>query len=176
MPEANSSTHCFFLPVFLLPLFSLSSVFQLCLWIGFLHSDHEYTQVSSILGENKITLLLSLLSPVFSLPYLSWESYLNECSLFPSILPHLPFATEPRMCVHAKSLQLCSNSVTPWTVACQTAVPKGFSRQEYWSGLSCPSPGDLSHPRIEPISLYVCCIGRQVLYRSCHLGSQDNTY
>ena len=116
MPEANSSAHCFFLPVFLLPLFSLSSVFQLCLWIGFLHSEHEYTKVSSILGENKITLLLSLLSPVFSLPYLSWESYLNECSLFPSSLPHLPFATEPRMCVHAKSLQLCSNSVTPWTL------------------------------------------------------------
>ena len=87
MPEANSSTHCFFLPVFLLPLFSLSSVFQLCLWIGFLHSDHEYTQVSSILGENKITLLLSLLSPVFSLPYLSWESYLNECSLYVTVEP-----------------------------------------------------------------------------------------
>ena len=66
--------------------------------------------------------------------------------------------------------------VTPWIVAHQTPMSKGFSRQEYWSGLSCPSPGDLSHLRIEPMSLYVCCIGRQVLYHECHLGSQDNTY
>ena len=29
----------------------------------------------------------------------------------------------------------------------------GFSRQEYWSGLPCPAPGDLSHPGIEPVSL-----------------------
>ena len=32
--------------------------------------------------------------------------------------------------------------VTPWTVARQALQPMGFSRQEYWSGLLCPSPGD----------------------------------
>ena len=42
---------------------------------------------------------------------------------------------------------------TPWTVACQAPLSMGFSRQEYWSGLPCPSPGDLPHPRIEPSSL-----------------------
>ena len=31
--------------------------------------------------------------------------------------------------------------VTPWTVAHQTLLSMGFSRQEYWSGLPCPSPG-----------------------------------
>ena len=170
LPPTVSSSQCFFYHFSPFPLSSNSAS-------GLVSSSQSVSirKESSILGENKIT-LLSLLSPVFSLPYLSWKSYLNKCPLFPSSLPHLPFATEPRMCVHAKSLQLCSNSVTPWTVACQTPVSKGFSRQEYWSGLSCPSPGDLSHPRIEPISLYVCCIGRQVLYHSCHLGSQDNTY
>ena len=35
------------------------------------------------------------------------------------------------------------------TVACQVPVSMGFSRQEYWSGLSCPPPGDLSDPGIE---------------------------
>ena len=40
--------------------------------------------------------------------------------------------------------------VTPWTVACQPPLSMGFSRQEYWSGLPCPPPGDLSDPRIEP--------------------------
>ena len=42
-----------------------------------------------------------------------------------------------------------SNSATPWTVACQAPLSTGFSRQEYWSGLSFPSPGDLPNPGIE---------------------------
>ena len=39
---------------------------------------------------------------------------------------------------------------TPWTVACQAPPSMGFSRQEYWSGLPFPSPGDLPNPGIEP--------------------------
>ena len=42
---------------------------------------------------------------------------------------------------------------TLWTVARQAPLSMGFSRQEYWSGLPFPSPGDLSDPRIEPTSL-----------------------
>ena len=44
----------------------------------------------------------------------------------------------------------CPTLVTPWTVACQTPLSMGFSRQEYWSGLPFPSPGDLPDPGIEP--------------------------
>ena len=40
--------------------------------------------------------------------------------------------------------------VTPWTVAHQAPLSTGFSRQEYWSGQSFPSPGDLSDPGIKP--------------------------
>ena len=40
--------------------------------------------------------------------------------------------------------------VTPWTVAHQAPLSMGFSRQEYWSRLPCPSPEDLPDPRIEP--------------------------
>ena len=54
--------------------------------------------------------------------------------------------------------------VTPWTVALQAPLPMGFSRQEYWNGLPCPTPGDLSDPGIKPISLNVFCTGRQFLY------------
>ena len=43
--------------------------------------------------------------------------------------------------------------VTPWTVARLAPLSMGFSRQEYWSELPCPPPGDLSHPGIEPASL-----------------------
>ena len=39
---------------------------------------------------------------------------------------------------------------TPWTVAYQAPLSMGFSRQEYWSGLPFPSPGDLPNPGIEP--------------------------
>ena len=39
---------------------------------------------------------------------------------------------------------------TPWTIAHQAPLSMGFSRQEYWSGLPCPSPGDLPDPGIEP--------------------------
>ena len=39
---------------------------------------------------------------------------------------------------------------TPWTVAHQAPPSVGFSRQEYWSGLPFPSPGDLPDPGIEP--------------------------
>ena len=42
--------------------------------------------------------------------------------------------------------------VIPWTVASQASLSMGFSRQEYWSGLPFPTPGDLSNPGIEPES------------------------
>ena len=43
-----------------------------------------------------------------------------------------------------------SDSVIPWTVVYQASLSMGFSRQEYWSGLPFPSPGDLPDPGIEP--------------------------
>ena len=42
---------------------------------------------------------------------------------------------------------------TAWTVACEASLSMGFSRQEYWSGLPFPPPGDLSDPGTEPASL-----------------------
>ena len=42
--------------------------------------------------------------------------------------------------------------VTPWTVAPQAPLSMGFPRQEYWSGLPFPSPGDLPNPGTEPVS------------------------
>ena len=43
--------------------------------------------------------------------------------------------------------------VTPWTIASQASLFVGFSRQEYWSGLSCPPPGDLPNLCIKLESL-----------------------
>ena len=51
-----------------------------------------------------------------------------------------------------KVTQSCPTLATPWTVAHKGPLSMGFSRQEYWSGLSFPSPGDLPDPGIEPMS------------------------
>ena len=45
-----------------------------------------------------------------------------------------------------------SDSATLWTVARQAPLSMGFSRQEYWSELPGPPPGDLADPEIEPVS------------------------
>ena len=46
----------------------------------------------------------------------------------------------------------CPTLGTAWTVTCQAPLSIGFSRQEYWSGLPFPSPGDLPNSGIEPRS------------------------
>ena len=51
-----------------------------------------------------------------------------------------------------KSLSRVRLFATPWTVAYQASPSMGFSRQEYWSGLPFPSPGDLPDPGNEPRS------------------------
>ena len=49
-----------------------------------------------------------------------------------------------------KSLSRVKLFAVPWTVACQAPLSMEFSRQEYWSGLSFPFPGDRPDPGIEP--------------------------
>ena len=50
------------------------------------------------------------------------------------------------------SHSVVSDSAIPWTVAHQALLSMGFSKQEYWSGLPFPSPGDLPDPGIKPKS------------------------
>ena len=80
------------------------------------------------------------------------------------LLPILNFLV---LCMHAKLLQLCpipcdpmdcslpGNSLSMGFFILCTVCPlfMGFSRREYWSGLSCPPPGGLPDPGIEPLSL-----------------------
>ena len=55
------------------------------------------------------------------------------------------------VCVYV-SHSVVSDSATQWAVARQAPLSMGFSRQEYWSGLPSPSPGDLLDPGIRPKS------------------------
>ena len=58
------------------------------------------------------------------------------------------------LCVRVKSLLSCLTVCDPMDcIAHQAPLSMGFSKQEYWSGLSCPPPGHLPHPGIEPTSL-----------------------
>ena len=63
----------------------------------------------------------------------------------------LPSHPNPRDCLsHFSRVRL---SATLWTVAHRAPLSRGFSRQEYWSGLPCPPRGDLPDPGIKPVSL-----------------------
>ena len=70
--------------------------------------------------------------PVHSFSLLQFHSHEDACVL-------------SRVCVQP--------FVTPWIISCQAPLSMGFSRQEYWSGLPCPPPGDLPDPGIKPVPL-----------------------
>ena len=55
-------------------------------------------------------------------------------------------------CTYAQLLGRVLLFATSWTVACQAPLSMGFSRQEYWSGLSFPPPKDLPNPGTKPAS------------------------
>ena len=81
---------------------------------------------------------------------LHWKSSLNHWTN-KEIPPLLLKKKEPPafIKVKMKSLSCVRLFVTPWMVAHQASPSMGFSRQEYWSGLPFPSPGDLPNPGIE---------------------------
>ena len=71
-----------------------------------------------------------------------WRLYLPDLAVFISSLWFISFSV--------KSLSHGRLFVTPWAIAYQAPPSMGFSRQEYWSGLLFPSPGDLPDPEIKP--------------------------
>ena len=70
------------------------------------------------------------------------------------------------------ALAVSDSFVTIWTVVHQAPLSMGFSRQEYWSGLPYPSPGDLPDPRIEPM-IAVSPVFRAGSLPADHLGSSE---
>ena len=57
------------------------------------------------------------------------------------------------MCTWVFSHSIVSHSLTPWTIARQVLLSMEFPRQENWSGLPFPTPGNLPNPGIKPTSL-----------------------
>ena len=73
--------------------------------------------------------------------------------------------------VRSQSLSRVRFCTTLWTLAHQAPQSMGFSRQDYWSGLPFPSPGESSQPRDRTHVPYVSCIGRRMLYLLSHRGN-----
>ena len=108
-------------------------------------------------------------------PALQVDSLPTELSGSPNFEGKGKEVTRYRVFLHSKNLQPCLRTrliylkglyacmlshfnhiqlfVTLWTRAYQASLSTGFFRQEYWSGLPCPAPGDLPDPGMEPASL-----------------------
>ena len=92
------------------------------------------------------------------------DKVINRCGLYPSVLysvlPFLLFFVRRGIMFHMHSvidewvkwLSHVQLFETLWTIAYQPPLSMEFSRQEYWSGLPFPSPGDLPNPGIKPKS------------------------
>ena len=95
------------------------------------------------------------LPPLFKISSASVRSY-HFCPLLcPSLHEMFPwylYFSWRGLCVHAKLLSHVPLFVTPWTIARQASLSIVFSRQEYWSGLPCPPPGERS--LVLPIVLF----------------------
>ena len=81
------------------------------------------------------------INTLYHVEELAFYFYLSECFYHKKVLCE---------CCHFSRVQVF---VTPWTIARQAPVSMEFSRQEYWSGLPCPAPGDLPNPGTKPTSL-----------------------
>ena len=95
---------------------------------------------------------------------------LGQCCNSPFTATKLLEKLSPLPGSHACMLSCVPLFATPWTVACQAPMSMGFSRQEYWSGVLFPTPGNLPDPEIKPASLSYA--GRWILY---HCGTWENT-
>ena len=85
--------------------------------------------------------------------HLKNNSYLPNGWCLSLFRAHISNHYQILMCmIHAHSLQSCPTLCDPWTVAHQGPLSMGFSRQEHWSELPFPSPGDRPDPGIKPAS------------------------
>ena len=81
------------------------------------------------------------------------EGKKTHSSLYEIVYFHDYWLPHPKVRIVLNHLSCVPLFATLWTVAHQAPLFMGFSRQEYWSGLPCPPPGNLPDPGIKPVSL-----------------------
>ena len=116
---------------------------EVCLWYNiYLNSQlYRYFLVFKLACELCVHWL-------FSTHDIPWEKTWATKTTFDLVIADQNFHTQ----LLVESLSRFRLFATSWTVACQAPLPIGFSRQEYWSGLPFPSPGDIPGSGIEPVS------------------------
>ena len=102
---------------------------------GFLNNGRQNIRVNKFLYWRRGWSFLRFYESVFPLNFVSTLSDLSPFSYSPSVIISI-------LCV--LSLSHVQFFGTPWTVPHRAPLSVGFSSQEYWSGLPCPPPGDLS--------------------------------
>ena len=122
--------------------------------------------ISSLLQDRSLFFILPKLHPVVA-SALHWLNFFlcgknpihhwQPASLWIAPLELLLF-------VVVQFAQACPTLVTPWTVVCQGPLSMGFPRQEYWSSLPFPTPGDIPNSGIKPMSPTSLLHCRQILY------------
>ena len=108
--------------------------------------------------SNRCLILKYLSVGFYSLPFIV------PPSPSPNHLLQVPLLCRPTCVCMLSHFSRVQFFATPWTVAHQAPLFMGFSRQEYWSGLPCPPPGDLPDPGIELNISHITCIGRWVFF------------
>ena len=103
--------------------------------------------------QNLLSCLQLALERSLSLNLITWEEtrlpFLLQTSLPHSVFPERALSSALFLFSHSV---VSDSFVTPWTIACQAPLSMEFPRQEYWSALPFPSPGDLPNARIKPMS------------------------
>ena len=103
-------------------------------------------ELFQILKDDAVKVLYSICQQIWKIQH--WPQDWKRSVFIP-----IPKKGNAKECSsEAKSLSHVRLFATPWTVAYQAPPSVGFFRQEYWSGLPFPSPGDLPNPGIEPRS------------------------
>ena len=118
-------------------------------YVGSFYSEKKNVVIGAIWGSSKsaVEVFSGALSLALMEGWLKQPTMIRNCAC-----SRVRICDMIDECLCAQSLSCSDSFMTSWTIAHQAPLSIGFSRQEYWSGLSFPPPGDFPDPGIEPTS------------------------
>ena len=125
--------------------------------------SYRHISTENVKAESQVSKVMEIWR---SSERMQWENG-RPCNFTPRLNPN-------SVCVHAQSFQSCLTLCNP--MDCSPPGSLAFSRQEYWSGLPCPSPGNLLDPGIKPASPPVFLALQLDFLPQSHQGSPQTWY
>ena len=149
-------------------------------WAHLVLQSHEVTSWMGFIKDNesRIRALTAVdvmcLDSLWKLPQKTWAVSFHHRTNITQIMKMILYSrkslghglisiSSSAVLCSARSLSHVRLFETPWIVACQSPLSRGFSRQEHWNGLPFPPPEDLPDPGIKSMC-FVSCIGKRLLY------------